>query len=237
MIIHHRGSSTGRVGSKLRQRGLALDVRCPVEGDPLPDDLRPFAGAVIFGGAMSANDDRCQPGIRAELEWLPRVLEAGTPFLGICLGAQLLARVLGARVEPHPQGEAEIGYFDLRPTAAGRGVFPRSMTVYHWHKEGFSLPSGATLLATGERFPHQAFRYAECAYGIQFHPEVELQTLRGWLTNASASLALPGAQPPATQLEKQAQHDSGIERWTDEFLDFWLAGRQAECVEPPGGVE
>lgn len=237
MIIHHRESNLGRVGAKLRQRGLCLDVRCPMEGDPLPDDPRSFAGTVVFGGAMSANDDGCKPGILAELEWLPKVLEADLPFLGICLGAQLLARALGAKVEPHPRGEAEIGYFELEPTAAGRHVFAGSLTVYHWHKEGFSLPAGATLLATGERFPNQAFRYAQSAYGIQFHPEVELPTLQSWLTSATESLALPGAQSPRTQLAKQADHDPGVDRWTDEFLDLWLAGERTERVVPRGEVE
>ncbi|MFQ5956034.1 MAG: GMP synthase, partial [Kiloniellales bacterium] len=139
LVVHQETSDTGRVGTKLAARGHGLDVRCPMQGDPLPEHMEGHAGAVVFGGPMSANDEHL-PGIRAELEWLTSLLDTGKPFLGICLGAQILGRVLGARVELHPEGMAEIGYFTVRPTAAADGFLDGPLTVYHWHREGVELP-------------------------------------------------------------------------------------------------
>ena len=102
------------------------EVRCCVkEGDLLPDDFHDIAGAVIFGGPMSANDDGELDFIAAELRWIDRVLESETPFLGVCLGAQMLARCLGATVKPHDDGWHEIGFTEVVPTEAGRPVLQR----------------------------------------------------------------------------------------------------------------
>ncbi|NJN47731.1 MAG: glutamine amidotransferase, partial [Candidatus Competibacteraceae bacterium] len=99
LIVQVENANPGRVADKLRERGYELEICCPVErGDPLPEHLDDYSGAVIFGGPMSANDDTTLPGIRAQLDWIPDFVEASKPFLGICLGAQLLARTLGARI-------------------------------------------------------------------------------------------------------------------------------------------
>ena len=97
-IVHQKTSDPGRIGSLLREGGYVLDTRCPNLGDPLPETLDGHDVVVIFGGPMSANDGHVTPGIRAELDFIPTVLEAGTTLLGICLGAQLVARALGAAV-------------------------------------------------------------------------------------------------------------------------------------------
>jgi GMP synthase (glutamine-hydrolysing) len=223
LVVQVESSNPGRLADKLRERGYALDIRCPVErGDPLPEVLDEHAGAVIFGGPMSANDDVTLPGIRTQLDWIPRVVESGKPFLGICLGAQLLARALGARITPHPDGMAEIGYFPVQPTAAGTELFDRPLSVYHWHQEGFDLPEAAVLLASGERFPNQAFRYGKNAFGVQFHPEVTAAIMETWMQRAAQKLSLPGAQSPVQQREGHCRHDPAFERWLDRFLDRWL---------------
>ncbi len=224
MVLHSRTASTGRIGDKLKERGYPLDSRRPMEGDRLPDRMDEHAGAVIFGGPMSANDDSVLPGLRAELEWIPTVLDAGLPFLGICLGAQLLARVLGARVTPHPDGLAEIGYFPIQPTAAGATLFEGLLQVYHWHVEGFELPRGAVLLAQGERFPNQAYRYNHNTFGIQFHPEVTRAIMEIWLKYAAHRLILPGAQSADQHRTGHGRHDASLERWLDRFLAGWLQG-------------
>jgi GMP synthase (glutamine-hydrolysing) len=222
LIVQVEQANPGRVASKLRERGYDLRVCCPADSaQTLPDTLDDYAGTVVFGGPMSANDDAL-PGIRAELEWIPQAVESGKPFLGICLGAQLLARSLGARVAPHPEGVAEIGYFPVQPTEAGAELFTAPLNVYHWHQEGFDMPRDAVLLAAGERFPHQAFRYGANAYGIQFHPEVTADIMETWLVRAAHKLTLPGAQSPAEQRAGNLQHDAAVERWFDRFLDCWL---------------
>ena len=157
IILHQEHSSPGHVGRLLLEHGHRLDVRRPRYGDPLPETLRAHAGVAIFGGPMSANDT--DDFIRREIDWIALPLKAKKPFLGICLGAQMLAHHLGSRVYKHPDGHAEVGYYPIRPTDTGREVCdPWPEQVYQWHREGFDLPLGADLLAEGDSFPVQAFQ-------------------------------------------------------------------------------
>ncbi len=100
LVMQAQDASAGRCRRMLRERGYQLDYCYPQTGEPLPANMDGYAGAVVFGGPMSANDDDKLPGIRAQLDWIPRMLATGRPFLGICLGGQLLARALGATVKP-----------------------------------------------------------------------------------------------------------------------------------------
>src|SRR5258705_2777139 len=122
IVLHQETSTPGRVGNALRALGHRLDIRRPRFGDSLPETLDGHAGAVIFGGPMSAND--CDDFVRREIDWIAVPLREQRPFLGICLGAQMLAKQLGARVAPHPEGRAQIGYYPICPTAAGRAICP-----------------------------------------------------------------------------------------------------------------
>src|SRR5690606_1411277 len=126
----------------------------------------------IFGGPNSVHDEDAF--IAREIDWLGVPLAEAKPLLGICLGAQMLARHLGGRVYCHADQRAEIGYYPIQPTIDGRALHdPWPCHVYQWHREGFELPFGATLLAKGgEAFPVQAFRYGRAAFALQFHPEV-----------------------------------------------------------------
>src|SRR6201997_2245871 len=146
VVLHQERSTPGRIGNALRAVGHRLDIRCPRFGDALPETLDDHAGAVIFGGPMSANDP--DDYVRREIDWIEIPLREQRPFLGICLGAQMLAIQLGARVAPHAQGRTQIGYYPIRPTAAGDALCPDwPEQVYHWHREGFELPASAELLA------------------------------------------------------------------------------------------
>lgn len=223
LVMQTPDADAGRCARKLRKRGYRLDYCYPLSGQPLPTGLDGYAGAIVFGGPMSANDDSKRPGIRAQLDWIHTALESGQPFLGICLGAQLLARALGATVRPHPAGWAEIGYFPIQPTAAGEALFDAPLQVYHWHHEGFELPAGAELLASGERFPHQAFRYGDNAFGVQFHPEVDQTIMESWLVEGVEELQHPGAQSATEQRARHAQHDAALDRWFEGFVDQWLS--------------
>jgi GMP synthase (glutamine-hydrolysing) len=220
LIVHQETSDPGLIGQILRTRGYELDTRCLAMGDRLPADSNEHEGTIIFGGPMSANDDHILPFLQAEMDWISVVLNSGKPFLGICLGAQLLARVLGATVAPHPDGIAEIGYFPVQPTAAGK-AFDLPEQVYHWHREGFELPKGATLLAQGETFINQAFCYGS-AYGLQFHPEMTEAMIDKWTTLGAEQLTLTGAQLRQQQLEKYRVYGPAIAIWLERFLTRWL---------------
>ncbi len=221
LIVHQQFSDPGRMGAKLQALGYELDLRCPMLGAPLPSSMDDHEAVVVFGGPMSANDDHLD-GIRAELDWIPRAVESGKPYLGICLGAQLLARAGGARVAPHPDGWHEIGYYRINPTNAGRHLFDPDLHVYQWHGEGFDLPRQSTLLAEGGHFPNQAFHYSDQAYGLQFHPEVTPAMQKIWGQRGAHRLVLPGAQARDEQARQAALHDTPLGHWLDRFLQHWL---------------
>lgn len=225
VVLHQENSTAGRVGRLLQARGHALDIRRPRYGDPLPTTMREHAGAVIFGGPMSANDP--DDFVKAEIDWIGTCLKEQAPFLGICLGAQMLTRHLGGRVDAHHEGRAEVGYYPLALTEAGRGhadlsgaVWPG--IVYQWHRDGFECPNGAECLATGGDFPVQAIRVGKNAYGLQFHPEVTLAMMYRWSVRGHARTLLPGAQPRQQHIEGWFQHDAAVARWLDRFLAHWL---------------
>jgi GMP synthase (glutamine-hydrolysing) len=226
-ILHQEHSTPGRVAQALRSRGYTFDVRRPRFGDPLPETLAHHSGAVIFGGPMSANDE--EEFVRREIDWLKVPLREEKPFLGICLGAQFLARHLGSTVYCHRDGHVEIGYYPIRPTGAGRALcadWPDH--VYQWHREGFDLPHGAQLLAEGDAFPVQMFRWGPCAYAIQFHPEVTHAMMCRWTTRGAARMELPGACPRPAHFAGRAVHDYAIRAWLEAFLDRWTAEAAAE---------
>jgi GMP synthase (glutamine-hydrolysing) len=220
IVLHQERSNPGRVAQELRRRGCELDIRRPALGDPLPRSMEAHDAAIVFGGPMSANDDL--PFIRAETDWISTPLREEKPFLGICLGAQMLARNLGARVYGRADKRCEVGYFPIRPTTDGAALFENPQYVYQWHVEGFDLPAGAVQLAEGDDFPVQAMRYGKCAYGIQFHPELTSLMMNAWLVKARHRLALPGAQPDPHHRAGRAQHDAGLKAWLSRFVDHWL---------------
>lgn len=217
-ILHQEQSNPGRVGRLLTERGFSLDIRKPCLGDPLPKTMQDHVGAMIFGGPMSANDDN--PGIKKEIDWCEVPLKEDKPFFGICLGAQMLAKKLGAKVDFHPQGLVEIGYYPIRSNdASDAPQFPSH--VYQWHREGFELPAGAERLASSERFDNQAFRYGRSAFGVQFHPEVTHKMMCRWTTIAAHRLELPGAQTREEHFSGRYMYDGGVREWLDRFLDYW----------------
>lgn len=223
VVLHQEHSHAGRIGRLLCQHGYRLDCRRPRFGDPLPRTMDGHDGAIVFGGPNSANDD--EDFIRREIDWIGVPLSAGKPFLGICLGAQMLARHLGERVAPHPQGRVEVGYYPIRATAAGRAAWPLFPdAVYQWHREGFDLPRGTTLLAEGDDFPAQAFRVGGTAYGLQFHPEVTFHMMCRWTTRGTERLALPGARPREQHFREWYAYDGAVSRWLDGFLRQWVRG-------------
>jgi GMP synthase (glutamine-hydrolysing) len=224
VVLHQEHSTPGRIGRLLEARGHRLDIRRPRFGDPLPKSLRHHAGAIYFGGPMSATDT--DDFVTREIDWIGVPLREDKPYLGICLGAQMLARHLGEPIKSHPRGCVERGYYRIEATPAGRALckpaFPEF--VYQWHREGFDLPRGATLLARGEVFPTQAFGYGEAAFGLQFHPDVTFAMLCRWTTKAAAQLLDPGAHPLEDHRAGWYQFDAAMDRWIGAFLDRWLAG-------------
>ena len=171
----------GHIQPILEERGIAIEFANLYQPEFQAPETATAAGLIFMGGPMSVNDGL--PYLQQEIELIRRAANSGQPVLGVCLGAQLAAKALGARVYRNPV--SEIGWFDVRPTNAARqdplfrGIDDPE-TVFHWHNEAFDLPSGAALLACSERCPHQAFRAGSRIYGLQFHLEVTPEMIDDW---------------------------------------------------------
>lgn len=223
VILHRACGDTGKIGQILAQRGYHLDVRCVLEGDTLPEPHL-YAAVIVFGGLMSANDCQKLPGIRTEIDWIPSVIAANVPYLGICLGAQLLARALGAGVARKPDESVEIGFHHIRPTRQNCAVLPaQGLRFYQWHLEGFSIPQNCERLAESDNFPNQAFMLNEKTIGLQFHPEATREMIDCWVQREPENLRLNGAQSYKTQVELFRESDPAVTQWLQDFLTRWLA--------------
>ena len=142
-------------------------------------------------------------------------------FLEYVLGAQMLAKNLGGTVQRAKDQQFEIGFYDLQPTGDGHKIFQNQKTFFQWHKEGFKVPKECDVLAYGETFPQQAFKYKN-AVGIQFHPEVNLKMHLRWLYYAGYMLREKGAQKRQYQMHQRLSHGKKINMWLDSFLDNYF---------------
>jgi len=153
--------------------------------EPDPEvNIGKYDGLIVLGGPMNVSQTEKYPHLLVEERLLARALELDMPIMGICLGAQLLAKTLGAKVMRCP--EKEIGWYDVTPTEAGLkdpvlGHFGGTRKIFEWHGDAFEVPEGAVGLAGSKAWPHQAFRYGEKAYGFQFHLEVNEALIGRWL--------------------------------------------------------
>lgn len=181
----------GTIAQWASLRGHHLGKTCFFAGEPLPD-VGDQDWLVVMGGPMGVYEEDRFEWLAAEKQFISRAIGAGKTVLGICLGAQLIASALGARV--YPQTEKEIGWFPLSLTAAGGSdpflsVLEGDPVVFHWHGDTFDLPEGAVSLARTEVCRQQAFRYGERVLGLQFHLEMEEKALEGMLLHGVDELA------------------------------------------------
>ena len=173
----------GLIAPALEAHGVSFEYVDLFREPSVTPGLDSAAGLIFMGGPMSANDNL--PFLATELRLIEGAVAAGKPVLGVCLGAQLIAKALGARV--YPNEAKEIGWFPVYWTkeCAGDslfGKFNEPETVFHWHGETFDLPEGARLLAWSDACLRQAFRFGRNVCGIQFHLEVTPEMIADWLT-------------------------------------------------------
>ena len=180
-----------------------------------------YRGLVVLGGPMSVNDTEHHPHLATEVELIGQALERGLPVLGICLGAQLIARALGAEVRPGP--EKEIGWYDVSLTPEARADplfahFGPSEKIFQWHGDTFDLPEGAVRLASTPACPNQAFRFGENVYGLQFHLEVDQDLIERWLSvpvHLAELAELVGRVDPDRIRRETAAHIGRLRRLSD----------------------
>ncbi len=231
--VPHEG--LGLLDESLRQAGLTYSVIDLPRGAPRSFQPGQLSGLIVLGGPMNVDDVDLYPYLADEVHWVRQAVEIGLPVLGICLGSQMLAKALGARV--YPNDHKEIGWYpvDLAATAEADPLFgecsPRE-TVFQWHGDTFDLPEHATLLASSPLCRHQAFSYGPAAYGIQFHLEVTAAMIEDWLRQPANCVEL--------SYLKHIDPDQ-IRRETTERIDDLnrlgrkVLGRFAELCKRRGG--
>lgn len=198
------------------------------DGLPTPEDV---SALVVFGGDMNVDMTDRYPFLERERELIADAVRARVPYLGICLGGQMLARALGQPV--HQAGVREIGFKPLRPAPEAKAdplfsVYAEGDTVFHWHQDWFDLPEGATLLATGHEVPTQAFRYGDAAWGTQFHLEIDRAELDLWLKTAGEDgVGAWGSSVDRIRAEADRELERHEARARDLFRRFWGIVRNA----------
>jgi GMP synthase (glutamine-hydrolysing) len=201
VIQHVDHEGPGLIGEALRHAGIPFGVVRPDRGEQLPDPGS-TGGLVVMGGPMGVHDVDDHPWLDAERTLVSAIAGVGRPVLGICLGAQQLALALGGTVTRGAAAEVGIGRVEL--TGSGRldpvlgpeygGLATTTIPCVHWHQDTFSIPDGAVHLAATQAFPHQAFRWGDRAYGLQFHVEVSHDLAAVWRPHLPEGVELDGAR-------------------------------------------
>jgi GMP synthase (glutamine-hydrolysing) len=236
IIRHGDDPPDDRVNTYLHLRGFDPITIRPCNGDPVPQLDTTWAGSVVHGGPFSVFEEQQHPFLREEHRWISQCIERELPLLGICQGAQSIAYVLGAEVGPPASGLHEFGYYELTPTAAGiaEGFLTAPLHATQAHLHTFALPAEATLLASSELYPNQAFRHGARTYGVQFHPEVTIEGFRRWQAASWAAYGQPGVQTRAEQDALMLEHDAAQAAWFYAFLESLFGARsEDEPFTPP----
>ncbi|MDA0952279.1 MAG: type 1 glutamine amidotransferase, partial [Proteobacteria bacterium] len=211
------------ISETFARRGSQADY-CRIDtGESLPEGHEGWDGLVMMGGAQYAEDDAQHPYLGPSADLARAFHDAGKPVLGVCLGSQVLARGLGARVRK--QGWTELGFTELTPTAAAKddpllaGVGPTRLMQYH--EDTFDLPEGAVPLMTGTRCPNQAYR-SGASYGFQCHFEVSTRLWQEWMSNMSETLKALDPVYHESWQQDFARHESESVAFCERISDRWL---------------
>lgn len=223
-VVHGSSVPPGVFGDELARRGHEVDEWSLAWGTPPPAPIDDYGAVMIFGGSMHADQDDRHPWLREENLFVQRLLDLHVPLLGVCLGAQLIAKAAHAPVRE--LSEPEVGWVDVELTEEGTDdpVFsglPKRFPSFQWHFYEFGVPAGACELARSDNCP-QAFRLGETAWGVQFHPEVTRAILEEWVSESPEEL-------PGTAEDVLAAFDEHADEW--DTIGRTLCGSFVEAAE------
>jgi GMP synthase-like glutamine amidotransferase len=220
----------GMVGDRFAARGAEVETVLPHDGDSLPDATDPYDAALVLGGPMAADDDANYPAFRPMVDLLARFHAEDKPLLGICLGAQLLARTFGGRVRRF-EGGLEFGYVPIALTAAGAGDPLLSgngstQRIMQWHEDTYDLPADAVHLIAGDACHAQAFRIGRATYAFQCHFEAHEALVERWLTTHGHILPRHYGNEAESHKDRvrreSREHGEAQRRFAEALSDRWL---------------
>jgi GMP synthase (glutamine-hydrolysing) len=218
VVQHTAAEPPGRLADWLLDAGVLSSIAAPYSGEPLPGGLNGYDALVVLGGPMAARDDVGTPWLPATRDLLRAAVAEGIPTLAICLGAQLLAVATGGRVargaEGPELGPALVAKRDVAADDPLFGPVPFTPDVVQWHSDAIvALPPGAVLLASSPRYPNQAFRVGEAAWGLQFHIETTPEMVKSWAEADADQLAANHVDPNRVLARLDEAHADLAEVW------------------------
>ncbi len=226
LILQHLAiEGPALIGEMLEQAGHSMQSIELWHQTPQPDALQQVDGLIIMGGPMSADDEHASIGICLSI--IRQAMSSNLPILGICLGAQLMAKAAGAGIESSPV--RELGWHPVYPTDAANddplfgSLAKNGLRVFQWHGETFTLPDSATLLASHPDVPHQAFRLEKGQYGLQFHIEVDMPIIEKWIAAGEREREYLGSSGLAQIRLDAPAYLAAMQAFCRRMIQAWLA--------------
>ncbi len=226
VLQHHPVENLGNIADALEAAALAWQYVRVNDGQPVPATMKGAGGLIVMGGPMGVYQTDRHPWLRDEMRLIEDAVKSNLPVLGVCLGAQILAAALGAKVARNPSGK-EIGWHPIRLCDSAREDrlmrdLPATMTPFHWHGDIFDLPPGAVSIASSDKTPCQAFRHGDKAYGFQFHFEVTRESVAA-MANAFAKELVRENIPADAMIAQAADHIPPLEKISDTVFSRWAS--------------
>ncbi len=225
-LYHSPGETVGLIGDVLKDLKFPFKDVHLHDGEGLPRDTSDLDGLIVMGGAMNVDETLKYPFLLPEVQLIEKTLSEGKPVLGICLGAQLMAKALGEKI--FPNDKKEVGWHPLHMAPAAKNdplfkSFPASINVLHWHGDTFNIPKGAAHLARTPHCKSQAFRWGQNAYALQFHFEVTPAMLNGWANAACEQDFIKAAgEDPKKILASTPKAYAALEPLSKQFFTSYL---------------
>jgi GMP synthase (glutamine-hydrolysing) len=234
VVQHVESVPAGLLGQSLAAAGARLTTWAASQQPHPPQE--PYDGLVVLGGPMQSWDDDAFPHLQRVMALIRQFHHQGKPVLGICLGAQLIARAFGAAVYTHTA--PELGFTPLFPVAQFAPepwlqAFPAGIPMLEWHSDTFDLPAGADWLMASDSCKHQAFRLGASTYGLQFHPEATLEIVQGWWNFLSESVKSQSPQLLDQVQQQFVQYETQAAQFTAVLAQSWLAQVQTAAQQTP----